>query len=317
MKTALHQIIRTGHIELDFTANARSVWWDGYFRQTDWHPPTVSHPNGFFWCMYSTDSLAVYVSGTVQNREHAMPRSWWLNNSIDGYGFANGDLHNLFPSNAAANAAKSNFPLGTTRGERFNNGVIRVGRSTTAGFSGTVFEPPDRYKGDFARVFMYMVTRYEDYAGRWTSIGITSMLIPNSRFPTFTTYAINLLLEWHRNDPVSQKEIDRNNAVHRIQNNRNPFIDRPEFAEYIWGNPAIVEFGVFYPPEGDVIEISVARRGNELVRYEIYSIIGLKIRSGELPADNIIALTELNNGIYILAVYAGNRRYTTRILVGK
>jgi hypothetical protein len=97
-----------------------------------------------------------------------------------------------------------------------------------------VFEPTDEYKGDFARVYMYMVTCYEDLSSRWTSAGRSSML-QNNTYPTLNVYAVNLLLEWHRNDPVSQKELDRNDVVQKIQKNRNPFIDMPELAEYIWG----------------------------------------------------------------------------------
>jgi len=326
LKTALHNIIRSGHRELDFRPDNARYWWDNYFRRTDWHSATASHPNGFFWCMYSTDQHTTYISGTIQNREHAMPRSWWSISTATGldYGVANGDLHNLFPANQAANAAKSNFPLGTTRGEIFNNGVVRVGRSTFAGYNGNVFEPPDQYKGDFARTYMYMVTRYEYYANRWRSIGITSMLIPNSRYPTLTPYAVNLLLAWHRADPVSQKEINRNDSVYQIQRNRNPFIDHPELAEHIWGNlirepwfrnATIAEFGVEYLPGGD-IRVLVSRRSGESFHYEIYSVTGLKLDSRELPENNIIELTDLNNGMYILVVYARNQRHTARILVG-
>jgi len=323
LKTALHNIIRTGHIELDFSPTNARFWWDNYFRNTDWHPA------GHFWCMYSTDTHATYISGTIQNREHAMPRSWWSISTVTGldYGFANGDLHNLFPANQAANAAKSNFPLGTNNGEIFNNGVSRVGRSTFSGYNGAVFEPPDQYKGDFARTYMYMVTRYEYYAdtNRWRSIGITSML-QNNRFPTLTPYAVNLLLAWHRADPVSQKERERNDAVQRIQNNRNPFIDHPELAEHIWGNlmrepwfrnATIAEFGVEYLPGGDMIEILISRHSGEQIRYEIYSITGLRLHSDELPENNKIALSNLNSGMYILVVYARNQRHTARILVGK
>ena len=324
LKTALHHIIKTGHIELDFNANNARFWWDNYFKQADWHP------DGYFWDMYSTDRHATYLGGTIQNREHCMPRSWWqigTGSNID-YGEANGDLHNLYPANEAANSAKSNFPLGITANTTFNNGVVRVGSSAIAigGYTASVFEPANEYKGDFARTYMYMVTRYENYSNRWRSTG-TSTMLQNNTYPTLTTYAINLLMDWHRNDPVSQKEIDRNNAVQRIQQNRNPFIDHPDLAEYIWGSykgeswlpgATIAEFGVFYPNGvGDRIEISVSRRAGERIHYEIYSITGLQLLSGELPANNTLTLTELSNGMYILAVYAGSQRHTVRILVGR
>jgi hypothetical protein len=63
-------------------------------------------------------------------------------------------------------------------------------------------------------------------------------MVNQNLYPTLNTWSINLLLKWHRQDPVSQKEIDRNEAVYGFQNNRNPFIDYPELAEYIWGTYA-------------------------------------------------------------------------------
>jgi len=240
LKTAMHQIIRN-FINLDFDGFTATFWGENYFRRTDWHP------DGHFWDMYSNERRVVYNSA-VMDREHAMPRSWWRNTSIDNHGRANSDLHNLFPSDAAANRAKSNWPLGEVAENAiiFNNGVTRVGSSAIAisGFSGRVFEPTDEYKGDFARTFLYMVTSYQDYANRWTTNESATMIIPNNTFPTLTDYAINLLLEWHRNDPVSQKERNRNDSVFVLQQNRNPFIDFPDLVEYIWGNRSGQTFSV-------------------------------------------------------------------------
>ena len=233
LKTAMHQIIRN-FINLDFEGFTATFWGENYFRRTDWHP------EGHFWDMYSNERRAIYNSA-VMDREHAMPRSWWRNTSLDNHGRANSDLHNLFPSDAAANRAKSNWPLGEVDEADTNawrNGVINVGRSSIAisGFSGRVFEPPNEYKGDFARTFLYMVTSYEDYANRWTTNEAGTMIMPNNTFPTLTDYAVNLLLEWHRNDPVSEKERNRNDSVFALQQNRNPFIDFPNLVEYIWGD---------------------------------------------------------------------------------
>jgi endonuclease I len=329
LKTALHRIIRE-HTNLVFTANNTNLWWNTYFRATDWHP------DGYFWDMYSTHRRATYMGGTVQNREHAMPRSWWsigTGANID-YGEANSDLFNLFPADQPANEAKSNFPLGVVANATFSNGVTKVGSSAISAYRGSVFEPADEYKGDFARTYMYMVTRYEDYgaANRWRSTGTASML-QNNTYPTFSPYAVNLLLEWHRNDPVSEKERNRNNAVQQFQKNRNPFIDHPELAEHIWGNlrtvtwipgalVTIAEFGVFYPKGvSNVVEISVSRREGESVHYEIYSITGLKLLLGELTDINAnknfeLTLTDLSDGMYILMIYSGTQRHTARILVG-
>ena len=138
---------------------------------------------------------------------------------------------------AAANQAKSNWPLGKvdmTASTKYNNGVSIVGYPVTGqgGGSQSVFEPADEYKGDFARTYFYMVTCYQDL----TWVTKYSWMMEQNTYPTLKGWASKLLLEWHRNDPVSEKEINRNEVVYSIQNNRNPFIDHPELAEYIWGN---------------------------------------------------------------------------------
>ena len=111
-----------------------------------------------------------------------------------------------------------------------------VAGNFTASAPGTVFEPDDQYKGDFARGYFGTLLHWTDvdmtkdngdemFSGTNTKAGNWGL----------TKYGLALLLKWHRNDPVSQKEIDRNNGIQATQGNRNPFIDYPELAEYIWG----------------------------------------------------------------------------------
>jgi len=218
LKTALHTIIKD-HTMLEYYSSSTS------FQKTDWHP------DGYFWDMYSNNKRTRW-SG--MNREHNLPKSWWSTNPETTIAYT--DLHNLYPSDATANTAKSNYPLGVVGGTpTFSNGVVKVGSNSYPGYSGTVFEPANEYKGDFARDYMYVVTCYEDYANNWRSLGTASMLYNGVTYPVFRPYAVNLLLEWSRNDPVSDKEINRNNAVYELQGNRNPFIDFPSLTEYIWG----------------------------------------------------------------------------------
>ena len=230
LKTVIHNQIRN-HQNLDFDENTTArYWWDNYFRKTDWNP------NGYYWDMYSHDKNKTYQGGNIQNREHVMPRSWWgYRKQYSSYD-ANGDLHNLYPANSEANSAKGNLPLGEVGITKFNNGVSKVGNNTYPnGYRGDVFEPADEYKGDFARIFFYMVTCYEDYSDQWRADATKSML-QKGKYPSFKPSAIDMLLKWHRQDPVSEKETDRNNEVFKLQGNRNPFIDNPTLAEYIWGN---------------------------------------------------------------------------------
>lgn len=199
-----------------------------YFQSTDVYPGGRR-----WWDMYSDIPLyAPSFSGL--NREHSFPKSWWGGStSVNAYT----DLNHLYPAEAAANMAKSNYPLGevdTRYALDFDNGMTRVGYAVAGQGGGAkyVFEPDDEYKGDFARTYFYMVTCYQDYT--WAAK--YSWMLQQNAYPTLSDWAIQLLLRWHRQDPVSQKEIDRNEQVYRFQNNRNPFIDFPSLAEYIWGS---------------------------------------------------------------------------------
>ena len=202
-----------------------SLWY--YFYETDMKPGT----NGQVWDMYSAETYFFGTRGNAvngMNKEHSFPKSWWGGTKVDAYT----DLNHLMPSDASANTAKSNWPLGEVYSTSFNNGVTKVGTafSGQGGGATKVFEPADEYKGDFARVYFYMVTIYQDY--NW----VTTWMVNNNDWKTLNQWSIDLLLKWAREDPVSEKEINRNDAVFRCQNNRNPFIDDPLLCEYIWGN---------------------------------------------------------------------------------
>lgn len=216
-----------------------------YFQTTDVYPQSMR-----WWDMYSAVTrYAPNFSGL--NREHCLPKSWWkVGNDVE-YTPAYVDLFHLYPSDGPANQAKSNYPLGTvnqTQTLRFENGVSTVGYpvSGQGGGAAYVFEPDEEYKGDFARTYFYMVTCYQNL--QWNSSYL--WMVQRNTYPTLTSWAVNLLLKWHREDPVSQKEIQRNEAVYTYQNNRNPFIDFPDLAEYIWGNKVGEPFKV---PESGVI----------------------------------------------------------------
>lgn len=96
-----------------------------------------------------------------------------------------------------------------------------------------------------------MVTCYQDMSWKY------KYMLMDGTYPTLNQWSVDLLLQWHREDPVSQKELDRNEAVYRIQNNRNPFIDFPDLAEYIWGKkmgePFKVEIPDIPPTEASLI----------------------------------------------------------------
>lgn len=226
LKSSLYNILKI-HTRLSYN----DLWY--YYRTTD-----VKDDDRTVWDMYSNTTRYFGNTGSSvsgMNKEHSLPKSWWSANPESTTAYS--DLNNLFPSDAAANSAKSNYILGTNNGSSFNNGVSRVGKNNY-NFSGaptsTSFEPTDEYKGDFARTYLYMITCYEDYAFQWRSDGL--QMLNNETYPVLKPWAKDMLLKWHRNDPVSQKEINRNEEVFKYQNNRNPFIDLPQLVEYIWGD---------------------------------------------------------------------------------
>lgn len=230
LKNAVHNLVRP-HTKLSYS----SLWT--YFPQTDAYPDKVNN-RILVWDMYSdnyNNKQYWYYGGTYGlNREHSVPKSWWNSPSnVEAYE-AGTDIMHLFPSDGTANSAKSNYPLGevnTSSSVKFDNGVSKVGYPVTGqgGGNNFVFEPDDEYKGDFARVYFYMATCYQDYTWKYT------YMFNNSSYMTLNQWSRELLLRWHRNDPVSEKERSRNDAVYQIQGNRNPFVDDQNLAEYIWG----------------------------------------------------------------------------------
>ncbi len=169
------------------------------------------------------------AEGQGWNREHGMPQSTF-------YGIypMYSDMHYLIPTDAYINQRRSNYPYARNNGSSmvYTNGS-KLGKSTTPGYTNTVYEPIDEFKGDVARYLLYYVVRYEGHLGNNNYLLATSPLDGNEE-RGFEDWYINLLKDWNALDPVSQRELDRNNAVYSIQNVRNPFIDHPEWVDMIW-----------------------------------------------------------------------------------
>ena len=226
LKEALHDIIK------DHTTISYQQIWNAFWS-------TDNKGNNVVWDMYSdganysynyTDSnhqCGEYNSeGDCYNREHSWPQSWFSGND---QATPSRDLHHVFPTDGFVNNQRGNNPFGevSTASWTSQNGSKLGTCKSSLGYNGTVFEPIDEYKGDFARALMYMSVRYYGEDSNWGTSGMTnkSEILP---------WAMTMLLRWCDEDPVSDKETVRNNAVYGIQNNRNPFIDHPEYARMIW-----------------------------------------------------------------------------------
>ena len=219
LKNALYNLVKN-HKKITYNSGT----WDAFY-STDRDPVTNR-----VYDMYSSEvryfgNKGDKISG--MNIEHSVAKSWWGGANNNAYC----DLHHLNPSDQTANSRKSNYPLAELESVTWDNGVTFVGKATINGSSINAYEPCDEYKGDFARTFMYMFTCYQDLTYEYTW-----MNYENSAYPTLKPWAVELLLRWSKQDPVSEKEVARNNAVYAVQGNRNPYIDYPQLAEYVWGD---------------------------------------------------------------------------------
>ncbi len=236
---------------------------------------TDTKNNGKIWDMYSTKEFTYSTNqcgtytkiGDCYNREHSFPKSWF-NDATPMYT----DLFHIYPTDGYVNNQRSNYPFGECSGGTYvaSSGSVKplgkLGKSTVSGYTGTVWEPDDEYKGDFARTYFYMVAAYNDKIPNWSS-----EMLDGSKYPGFTSWAVNMLLNWNTLDPVSQKEIDRNEAVYAKQKNRNPFIDHPELADYIWGSKKTSAWNegtatsattFSYPADGSTISFGTTATGS-------------------------------------------------------
>ena len=242
LKNAVHELTKNRTVH-----SYSSLWY--YFRETDHMANDASR----VWDMYSNKTYYFTSNGTGatsgMNKEHSVPKSWWGGGNENQGFYAYTDLNHLYPSDADANSAKLNYPLGEVSTVYFDNGVSKTGTPEygQGGGSSVVFEPDSIYKGDFARTYFYMAACYQDYTWKY------KYMYTETSWLTLNQWSIDLLLRWAREDPVSDKEKARNEAVFRCQNNRNPFIDNPELIEYIWGDRAgeVFNVGGGDAPEGD------------------------------------------------------------------
>ena len=244
LKTTLHTIISGGErwpygYDCHTTNNAKEGWKIGDPKICTWmgFNYTDKRSDGTVWDMYSGTKRYFpmnFGSAAGMDIEHSFPKSWWgapTKASEYNKDAAYCDLYHLCPADRVANNNKSNFPPGILAdSSKVNNGFFFMGRDNTWG--GLAFSIIDEYKGDFARAYFYIATAYEDR--QWVTD--YKAYVNNDSYLTLTPYLVQILLDWHRLDPVSQKEIDRLDAISTIQHNRNPFIEYPELVEYIWGN---------------------------------------------------------------------------------
>lgn len=240
LRTALCTII---------TANHKVVSYDGLisaYEQTDTRPD--GYVRDWYSCItnyrHGKDTGGYSKEGDSYNREHSVPQSWFSKASP-----MKSDIVHVVPTDGYVNNRRSSFPFGEVNSVKYSaaQDYCRLGTSKTAGYSGTVFEVPDEIKGDMARIYFYMATRYKDKCGSWGGNIFTNT--------GMVEWELNQMMAWSKEDPVDAREIARNNAVQEVQKNRNPFVDYPGLEEYIWGSKKGLQFSYDQYDGGQVIDV--------------------------------------------------------------
>lgn len=315
LKTALHGIIQ-GH-----TVGTYADLWADYFT-------TDNKGGNIVWDIYSDipggapaysytlgpSQCGTYNSeGDCYNREHIWPATYF-NDNLPMYT----DLQMIYPTDGWVNNKHGNLPYGNVNTVSWTsqNGCQTGSSSAYAGSLLDVFEPIDSFKGDIARVYFYASTRYEGEDAGWLNWEMANGA-------ELTQDAIAILLAWHHTDPVSQKEIDRNNNAFGIQGNRNPFIDYPEFADCIWGTGDCTSLSLknvelnsqvkIYPnPATEKIYIQ-ASEYCAISSYSLYNLVGQKIAEG-LASNKPIDIQTFAAGTYMLMLNT-TKGVATKLLV--
>jgi endonuclease I len=236
--------------------------------------------------------------GACYNREHAFPRSWF------GDDFhIRGDLHNVYATDGESNARHANWPYAEVSFPSWTSPAgAKLGNCSFPGYNGTVFEVIDEYKGDFARTMFFMVTAYEDLIPVWQNLSTADSSLDGTTWPSLDSWAIRQWYKWHVQDPVSPKEITRNDSVFNVQGNRNPFIDHPEYVQLIWSCTgvlpvALIDFTAVKNNDGVFLQWKAGAETN-LKQYEVErSIDGVSFsKAGTVNAQNksVYSLTDVN-----------------------
>ncbi|CAM3776350.1 hypothetical protein GCM10009865_50550 [Aeromicrobium ponti] len=211
LKASLHEIIS------EQTVISYSDVWDA-LKETDQDP---NNPNNVI-LLYSGESRSKDLNGGDLgdwNREHVWAKSHGSFGTSMGPGT---DVHHLRPTDVKINSIRGNLD--------FDNGGTAVSGCEGCYKTASSFEPPDRVKGDVARMLFYMAVRYEGN-------GEVDLELNESLNNGSSPYhgKLSTLLEWHKQDPVDDFERNRNNIIYeKWQHNRNPFIDHPEWADMVW-----------------------------------------------------------------------------------
>lgn len=327
LKTQLHSIISNNTNALNSSSNYGGLWTlfttnafrDTYYENDnsllDVYSEKPTLPDSYNFISTSQQCGNYTNEGDCYNREHTVPQSYFGNSTYPMYS----DAHFVLPTDGKVNAQRDDYPYGkvNTANWTSTNGS-KLGPNLNSGYSAgytlTVFEPIDEFKGDIARCLFYFVTNYENQLVTFynNSTSTSKIMFDGTTNHSFSPTFLNILLKWHLMDPVSPYEIGKNNAVYLFQGNRNPFIDHPEYVCQIWAtecaalsNESFIDESKInlYPNPSYNGSITIEST-QTILNIKILNINGQIIREFENPlfTNSIFQIDNLPKGFFLLKV---------------
>ena len=247
------------------------------------------------------------------NREHVFPKSL-ANPSLSTTNPGPGtDMQNLRPSDVSRNSDRGNLKF--------------INSSGNSHATGGGWYPGDEWKGDVARIIMYMYLRYN---GNGSTVSETQCLPTNvgiGSINTIDSNMVNLFLDWNVADPVSAVELQRNPVSESKQGNRNPFIDNPALATRSWGgtqaqdtwgtlavaNYTLKSFEV-YPNPSNNHSINIVLKNSSQAKIAIYNISGQLIYRNKMTSKKQ-KINNLPTGFYMLKITTDKQHFVKKVIV--
>lgn len=316
--SALYTTFQNSDVDLYFENNGTLL--DMYSERVIQNPDNSSTnlPDAYEYTygVNQDDGTMGTAEGQRYNREHIVPQSSFSSGSP-----MRNDAHFVVPSDKYVNAQRGNLPYSfvntSNQHDEYSNGTLRgdnTNSGVSAGYSGDVFEPIDEFKGDIARMYFFFVTRYEDQI-----TGFNYVMFDGSANQAIDQPFLDILYNWHLEDPVSQRELDRNDAIFAQQNNRNPFIDNPQYVLEIWQSSlSIEEFDIvdsikLYPNPVNSNEVTIL--SNYDIVAEVYDILGKKVNVQKITSSQQkLNVSRLSKGIYLIKLKSSEGSITRKLI---
>ncbi|QTE23001.1 endonuclease [Polaribacter cellanae] len=330
LKTQLKSIISNGHID-----NGYGALYDAYVKTDndsfyekdntvlDMYSENPSGADAYNYNHKQRNCGNYNSENDCYNREHIFPQGFFNKRTP-----MRTDIHHVVPADGYINGRRSNYPFGEVTSATFtsNNGS-KIGQNTFGNHSGTVFEPINEFKGDIARMLLYFATRYEDEvtSNSWDAPNASvNNPLNGTNNQVYENWYIQLLYKWHTQDPVSNREIVRNNEAYKFQGNRNPFIDHPEYVSEIWSSvlsikqESLLEDISIYPNPSTINRITITIPNDlKINAIVLYNVIGATIYKTTNPtiANQKIRIKDLKKGFYILKISSDTKSLSKKIII--